>query len=827
MILYDMEVSKYDWLGVWKDLETGEYFKIHNSNLKIQELFENNSERTFLGFNNKHYDNYIVKSLLHGADNALVKEINDYIIAGNQGFEHPFVQSSRSWFNSFDIRDDMRMGLSLKEIEGHMYSDISETPIPFDIDRPLTEAEVEEVFEYCTKDVDNSEKVLKIRGEYFKTKALCAKIKALDVNQALYATNAKLTAMMLEAIPKERNDERDYEIPDTVDLSRIPKEVIDFFMQIRDPTIPDEELWGKSLTITIGGCKVKYGWGGVHGALNHYIGESTKDVLLLIKDVTGLYPSLMIEYGYISRNIPDPQIYIDLRDMRVKAKQEENIDLSNALKLVLVTAFGALLNKFNALYDPKMGRSTCITGQLLLTQLLTEYILRCKTFKLINFNTDGIAFEIDECEKQLIEDITKEWEITTRLNLEEEEIKKIAQKDVNNYICKFNNGKIKLKGGYVKFGVSSAGAWSINNNAIIIKKAIADYFLEGTDPTSTIYNCNDPKEFQLIAKAGGKYKEVYHIINGEKVTVQKVNRVFACRDMGYERLYKVKAENGSVAKIESLPEHCIISNDLKISVDAIDKQWYNEIAVRKIAEFKGGRKMTEAKKTTKAIVKPTTVKEEETPKNIYQKLIMARNMFIESGVKKTGRHLKPNFMYFELADIVPIKNKIFEKLGLVDQISITKDEAILFLLNTDDDTEDYIKFMLPSAELSPIISSTTGNEVTNGLQRIGATTTYMRRYLYMLLLDIVENDAVDGDLINEPVASKAPASVESRQSIKQKLNSTVATPSQLENLAKALLLLKEAGDNQEFIDAIIPTMSTMTKQEVDDLLIAIGDKLGG
>ena len=64
-------------------------------------------------------------------------------------------------------------------------------------------------------------------------------------------------------------------------------------------------------------------------------------------DVASLYPNLVRIYGYSSRNQSNKQSYIDLLDMRIKAKHGElskefleplnltNSDLKNGLKLPL------------------------------------------------------------------------------------------------------------------------------------------------------------------------------------------------------------------------------------------------------------------------------------------------------------------------------------------------------------------------------------------------------------------------------------------------------------------------------------------------------------
>ena len=61
-------------------------------------------------------------------------------------------------------------------------------------------------------------------------------------------------------------------------------------------------------------------------------------------------------------------------------------------------------------------------------------------------------------------------------------------------------------------------------------------------------------------------------MDGAEVDMQKCNRVFACTDESLGRLYKVKAADGSVAKIESLPEHCLVSNEGMCRIEQIDKE---------------------------------------------------------------------------------------------------------------------------------------------------------------------------------------------------------------------------------------------------------------
>jgi len=158
---------------------------------------------------------------------------------------------------------------------------------------------------------------------------------------------------------------------------------------------------------------------------------------------------------------------------------------------------------------------------------------------------------------------------------------------VNNYVMVLMDGRVKTKGGYVSYGIDSAGAWKVNNDYVIVKKAIIDYFVKDKPVEETILACDNIHEFQYIAKAGGKYSHVYHIVNGRKIPVQKVNRVYATKDWRMGTLYKVHAETGRPAKIEGLPTNCIIDNKNELTIEAVDKDHYIQKAKKMINDYLG------------------------------------------------------------------------------------------------------------------------------------------------------------------------------------------------------------------------------------------------
>jgi hypothetical protein len=744
---YDTETFAHDFIAIFKDKETGEHYVFHNDNLGVKEFIS--EDAIYCGFNTKGYDQYIIKAICAGFSPEEVKQVNDWIIGGGQGWQCPILSGVFFNFNNVDIMDDMQMGLSLKAIEGHLGKmSIEETEVDFNLDRPLTEEELALTIKYCKHDVDATEKVTDIRKNYLNNKIYLGGLKGIEPTKALAMTNAKLTAAYLDARREiEFNDEREYKYPENLHREYIPKEVFEFFDRLYDKNISDEELFKSKLNITVGECPVTLGFGGIHGAIPFHQEEEINGRLIRNYDVASYYPHLMVYYGYTSRNIPNPQIYADMLETRMKAKKSGDKATANALKLVANTTYGAMLNKYNDLYDPLMGRSVCITGQLFLLELSQHLIAECSTLRIVQLNTDGIMVSFDESEYDKVLTITKEWEQRTRFELEEDRIKRIVQKDVNNYVEIPYDGEPKIKGGYLVRGIAPAGAFNINNNATIVARAIVDYFVNGTSPVNTINDCNDIFSFQLIAKAGSKYKEAYHLVDGKQESVQKVNRVYATTDTRYGKLFKVKAENDSTAKIESLPEHCAIDNSNKLTIESVDKLWYIELAKKRINDFLGIKPIKNKKEKGEKKMATTTTK----TANVYQKLLKARTMFLASNTQKSGKNMHLAFKYFELDDIVPIATKIFDEVGLIAIVSFIENCAVMNIIDIDNPT-DSISFHAPLVQLSE-------NKGTNAVQAFGSTVTYYRRYLYMIALDICEPDEIDAGIKNNPVPAITPTPV--------------------------------------------------------------------
>ena len=586
-------------------------------------------------------------------------------------------------------------------------------------------------------------------------------------------------------------------------------------------------------------------------------------------DVASYYPSLMIINGYTSRSIPSPQKVEEVYRKRIAAKKSGDTDPANALKLVLNTTYGDTLNRYNDLYDPLMARSVCISGQLYLLELANHLLTDIPDLKVVQLNTDGIMVEFDDSQYSDVKAIIDEWQERTHFVLEEDNIRKIVQKDVNGYVEIQPSGKAKTKGGYLVRGVltnanidftqmglpawenMSGGAFNINNNAVIVAKAIREFFVNGSPVEETIGGCDDIFQFQLIAKAGAKYREAYHLVDGEQQSVQKVNRVYATSDTRYGKLFKVKAEDDATAKIEMLPEHCIIDNDNHLTIEDVDKTFYIEMAKKRINDFLGikpekkprGRKTTdtpkEPRRKSKMATAKTTAPKDTTALNAFQKVLMARVKFLEAGAKKTGKNMSLSFRYFELDDIIPVATPIFMELGLLPVVTFTEEVATMTIVNTDN-PEDSVVFFSP-------MRVPESNRGTNPVMALGSAHTYLRRYLYMVALDICEPDTINAQAgkttegeDEEDTSAPAPATVRKppvsnaeRKEATQNLTDADGNASELQirQLKNILIKLREADPANDELAAKIAEQTVgftqITKSDCEKLITGLNAKLSG
>ena len=119
--------------------------------------------------------------------------------------------------------------------------------------------------------------------------------------------------------------------------------------------------------------------------------------------------------------------------------------------------------------------------------------------------------------------------------------------------------------------------------------------------------------------------------------------------------------------------------------------------------------------------------------SVHKKLMQARVRLQQSKLTKSGNNKFAGYKYFELGDFLPAAQQIFEELGLCGIVSFGAEEATLTITDTEDNSHLVITSPMSTAALKGC----------HAVQNLGAVQTYIRRYLWVAALEIVEHDAID------------------------------------------------------------------------------------
>lgn len=556
---YDFEVFKYDWLVVIINPVNRTKTVIVNDKDKLQKYYDAHKNEIWVGYNNRRYDQYILKAILCGFN---PKEINDYIIVQNMhGFQFSSLLRQFPFIN-FDTM--MRTDTGLKPLEGFMGNDIKETGVPFNINRKLTADEIAETVKYCTNDVEQTIEVFLNRKEEFDAKMGLIKIFNLPLSD-MGKTNAQLVAKICGGRGLKFDDEFDFPLAPTLKVRRY-KHIVDWYRN------PENFNYKKKQKEIVAGIEHVFAWGGIHGAIPKYYGEG----IYIMADVTAYYPSMQVEYKWGYRNMAHPENFEKIHGENLRQKALGDKKKRLPYKIADNSMSGQLKDEYSTLYDPRDNNAICVNGQLLLLDLIEklEYYIE----KLIQSNTDGILIKLRSiADFDQIDDIVWEWERRTGMRMEFSFYTKVFQKDVNNYLLVGADGKTKTKGAYTK------NLSKLDYDLPIINKAMVEFMTKGISVEQTIRECDELIMFQKIVKLTGKYEYVEH----DSIRYNyKCYRVFASSHKSHGQILKCKGEKKD--KFANTPDRCFIDNgDIKgVKVSAIlDKQWYIDLAKERLKQY--------------------------------------------------------------------------------------------------------------------------------------------------------------------------------------------------------------------------------------------------
>lgn len=572
-LFYDIEIFLEDAIVVFKDIDGNTIGVFHND---FKDLYPFIREKVLVGYNNYHYDDLIISAMLQGKEVKILKCINDSII-NNRGY----VGSVNPELFTLDCFQQINVAhSSLKKVEANIGLSIDESKVDFDIDRKLTEDELEDTIKYCKQDVNATINIFKLRWfSYFIPKLMIVNMLPENLrSRAIRWNTTTITASILtgnEPVKKWNAIQLgDTPLKTTEMLSKAPLEARELWTN-KDPE-------KKKYTHYDLGCIFEFSQGGLHG-VNDNGTRKFSDVKLL--DVTSLYPNIIIKLNALGEAT---KTYKGIVEERIKVKHTDKV-LSDALKLVINSTYGLMKNEYSKLYNPKAAMSVCVYGQIILFDLCRR--LRDAGYTLININTDGVAFWGNIPDEEFIE-VQKEWENDYGFQLELSEFKTWIQKDVNNYVAKTKDGIIKVKGAEVNhfydpieyvsdpLHMKAGITWSGTNSKSIIHHCIVNKLLNNASFNQTIQeNLNAPILFQFVLQAGSSY---IGTIDENGKEYQKVNRVFATKDG--VTLKKVK-EGCNPQYFPNAPKNMFVFNDdlrnFDNFKDIVDIDFYLELAEEK------------------------------------------------------------------------------------------------------------------------------------------------------------------------------------------------------------------------------------------------------
>jgi hypothetical protein len=167
--------------------------------------------------------------------------------------------------------------------------------------------------------------------------------------------------------------------------------------------------------------------------------------------------------------------------------------------------------------------------------MLAEWLLRVPTLQIIQINTDGITYQINEDYLPQAKEIETAWQKLTKLVLEDASYSRMFIRDVNNYIAEDTKGGLKLKGAYwtpdplnyaQSISEAQPPAWHKDlGNCVSVRAAVAA-MVHGVPPETFIAACTNPYDFMLRIKVNRADSLLWGV---NRQPIQKTSRYYVAR----------------------------------------------------------------------------------------------------------------------------------------------------------------------------------------------------------------------------------------------------------------------------------------------------------
>lgn len=537
---------------------------------------------TIAGYNIKRYDLIIAKCIFAGfsperlyiASQLLVNAIDPYSSAETARI-FSFIKfgwnEAEAWQ---DLMDDSDKGLKDKECSLGM--DIRETTVPFG-KVSLTGQDKEDILYYCRHDVYALHVLYVTTSKsYIDTKIQLCDTFGLTRKVGYTNTNANLCGKVLKAEREHGTTVFDPTITIRDEKLKayfekwLPADIYNHLLTSQENR--DFKLCDNIVSIGDGGLHSVYNVPKIGRTTPALYVESTDEWTMYNVDVSSCYPSVMMFCGAMSRAVKAPERFKDIYKRRLELKAtpksqwtKEDKAFVPAAKLVLNTTYGAMGNKYLALYDDYMRTKVCRVGQMILISIMNNMYQNIPGLKVIQTNTDGVLVYAKREYESQIKSIVDEFSALSNFVFEIEEDSRLWQLNVNNYIAIHPDGELKNKGGSFVTTIYQPGTNKIRPlGNFCIQKAQIEWLKTRYNPVKHLLENTNVSDFCLTCTKGPTYRKmVQYMSDGKCIELGKVGRCIAVENEEFSYIKKQKIFKGELKEdmVALCPPHPLLVND--------------------------------------------------------------------------------------------------------------------------------------------------------------------------------------------------------------------------------------------------------------------------
>ena len=516
LIVLDLELYQNYFLASFYNPQSDktvhyEYFDGQPLNRKaIQTIMR---DCTTVSFNGLNFDLPLLQYALNGASVRDLKRLCDTIIKSNlpawRICKDAGIHVPADW-DHIDVIE-VAAGQSSLKIYGARLNAPTIQDLPIEPDAMITPEQRQPMRQYCENDLRTTWLLYKSLEKQIELRIKMSEQYGVDLRSKSDAQIAE-TVIKSELHKMTGKEYRKPELADDVSFRYLDPKIISFkTQQLKDiytavlntrfelganGSVKMPDVLAKA-QIKLGRSVYNMGIGGLHSCEKSQLVRVDDQHELCDLDVASYYPSIILQQNLAPKSMGAPflRVYQSIVDRRLKAKKEGDKVTADTLKICVNGSFGKLGSKWSALYAPDLLIQTTITGQLALLMLIER--LELAGISVVSANTDGVVVYCPKAKADTMGNIAFEWMLDTSYELERNDYKLIASRDVNNYCAVTTSGKIKGK------GIFAAGGLAKNPDCNIVFEAVAQYLANGTPISDTIMQCSDITKFITVRKVTG------------------------------------------------------------------------------------------------------------------------------------------------------------------------------------------------------------------------------------------------------------------------------------------------------------------------------------